>query len=103
MVTRTIPLSEPVTLHDKTHTEIRLREPTGGMLLDFGEPRIYSRTADGSFFGVEDRVAVASYLNACVENEGGVDLLKVLTLADMRAVKTALYLFFDGAPDPTKT
>ena len=105
MPSRTVKLDKPVALHpgQLATTEIIVREPTGGEFLDFGEPRIYSRTKVGAFFGVEDKEVIASYLNTCIVNDGGSHLLRLLTVKDIRAVKAALFLFFDGEATTTET
>ena len=105
MSTRKLLLDKPVHLHpgQPATTEITIREPTGGEFLDFGEPRIYSRTKDGAFFGVEDKEVIAQYLNVCIVNDGGTHLLRLLSVKDIRAVKVALFLFFDGEATATKT
>lgn len=99
MKTSTIKLSTPVEIHDRPVTEITLREPTGGQYLDFGEPLILVNSS-GGLFQTEDRAAIGKYLDACVEHDSGVAVLRLLSLHDARAVKEALLGFFTrSAPE----
>lgn len=94
-----IALKQPVEMHGQTCAEIEIREPTGGQYLDFGEPLILVNSA-GGLFQTEDKAAIGKYLDACVANEGGAHLLRLLSLQDARAVKEALLGFFTrSAPE----
>lgn len=98
---KTIPLLKPIEMHGKFVKEVVLKEPTGRNYLDFGEPRILARNIDATVYWVEDKIAIKSYLEACIEHEAGAHLIALLGLADVRRLKDAVLAFFTEADQAT--
>lgn len=97
MASVTIKLERPVELHGKMVGEIELREPTGAEYIDFGEPRVLAKNKDDTLFWVETSAAIKAYLSACLVSEAGTHILPLLSMADARSIKHALFGFFDYA------
>ncbi len=107
MVTR-VPLTRRYVGHGGGTTVALVREPTGGLYLDHGEPVEAQRTAAGEAVVIENREAIRAYVEACVTFEGETDagaILPQLALPDIRAVKTAVLDFFRvaGTSEPSST
>lgn len=87
-----VTLSRSYEAHGRAYAEISVREPTGSLLMQHGEPTevVYGR--DGTPIVVENREAIAAYLRECCDP--GVEVLVQLNVADFRAVKAALTGFF---------
>jgi len=47
-VAKTIKLAKPVKFHDKLLEEIELKEPSGGLYVKLGDPRVLVFNASGS-------------------------------------------------------
>lgn len=94
MAATTINLATPVELHGELITDVTIREPTGANYLDFGEPFVIVGAKGGGVFRAENDDAIRRYLGACVEHKAGAHLLRLMTLEDARAIKTALLDFF---------
>ena len=98
-----IKLTKPIEVFAKTYTELTMREPTGGLYLRLGEPRIPVSTGDGGgFYLVEQNGVIANYLQKLLEVEGGDEtlmstLLSQLSFDDAVTVKRTLFSFFDQA------
>ena len=103
-----IQLSEPLPWFSKTIEKLVVKEPSGALYLDLGEPRFFVRAADGTIFPIEREDVVAKYLGQIVVYENGehvdggaVPLLRALPLADTMALKGALLDFFVDAASTT--
>lgn len=97
MATTRVPLSRRYVGFGGGTTTALVREPTGGLYLDHGEPVEAQRTAAGEPVVIENREAIRAYVEACVSFEGEPDpipILRQLDLVDVRAVKTATLDFF---------
>jgi len=91
-------LTKPIKLFDKQISEIKLREPTGGMYALLGDPRVFVYNQSGSGYWIEKQESISGYLDKLVEHEsGGEVLFSLLSLEDAFAVKQALFGFFDDA------
>lgn len=99
--TITLKLQEPVTLHEKTISEIVLKEPTGAQYLDVGEPRLLARHNDGTLYWVEDQAAIKTYLDLCIVHDHGPAILRLLALTDSRRAKSAFLDFFSDGDQTT--
>lgn len=98
MSTKTIDLFEPFEHHGQTVSSIALRPVTGGMYADLGEPRILVRTGAGGYW-VEQPDIIRRYLDRCIvdKDSTGSELLKLMSLSDVIAVKDELLGFFVAA------
>lgn len=92
--TVTIKLFEPIKWFDKAVTTLDLKEPTGRMFAELGEPRIWVRSKDGSGYWVEQTSVLSAYVEKSIGHEGGADLLREMSLVDVMQVKEALMGFF---------
>ena len=108
--TRTIKLAVPLTWHGEPVTLLTLNEPKGRDYIELGEPRIGVRLADGGYYFVEQTHIIKSYLDRCIDHEGGDLLVTLMSLADARAMKEAMLDFFypaaatpGASPSPTSS
>ncbi len=99
-------LSEPVELFGERVSEIEIKEPRASDYLELGEPRIFARTPDGSFYAIEDVGVVKAYLSRCISKKDSAGkempnqgLIAMMALSDIRRAREALISFFsDVAP-----
>jgi len=96
-VAKTIKLAKPVKFHDKLLEEIELKEPSGGLYVKLGDPRVLVFNASGSGYWVEQNETIGAYLEACVVHEMGAHIISLLTLEDTMALKEELFGFFSDA------
>ena len=81
-------------------TEAIVREPTGALYFDHGEPYERQISAAGEPVIIENTAAVRAYVEACVSFPGEGDptvILRQLSIPDARAVKAAVLDFFMDA------
>ena len=82
----------------------RYSEPRASDYLELGEPRIFARTPDGSFYAIEDIGVVKQYLTRCIHKKDskGLDMPNLgafMALSDIRRAREAVLGFFsDVAP-----
>ena len=62
---KTIKLSKPVDFHGKPLAELELKEPSGGLYVKLGDPRVLVFNASGSGYWVERDEIIKAYLAAC--------------------------------------
>jgi hypothetical protein len=98
MATKDVPLSTPIAWAGKKLAAVSLREPNGQDFFDLGEPKIMVRMRDGGFYFIEQEAVIKAYLERCLTHEAHGALLPLLSLADAREVKDALFDFFHAAP-----
>lgn len=103
-----IQLDEPLAWFDKRLDRLSLKEPSGALYLDLGEPRFFVRAADGSIYAVEREDVVAKYLDRLVTlpdgelvDGGASALMRILPLSTVVALKQALLDFFTAAAQAT--
>ncbi|WP_395696642.1 hypothetical protein [Methylocella sp.] len=103
-----IQLDAPLPWFDKRLDRLLVKEPSGALYLDLGEPRFFVRAADGSVYAVEREDVVAKYLDRLVTLpdgapiDGGVSsLMRFLPLTDVMRLKQALLDFFTDASSAT--
>jgi hypothetical protein len=102
----TLELSNPIELFGEIISEIDIKEPRAHDYLQLGEPRIFARTPDGSFYAIEDIGVVKQYLSRCISktDSAGKDipsqgLIAMMALSDIRRAREAVLGFFsDVAP-----
>ncbi|HKI14342.1 MAG TPA: hypothetical protein VKA12_04930 [Roseiarcus sp.] len=94
---KTVKLSKPVKFHDKLLDEIELKEPSGGLYVKLGDPRVLVFNASGSAYWVERNETISEYLEACVAHEMGAHIINLLPLEDTMALKEELFGFFSDA------
>jgi len=97
-VAKTVKLSKPVKFHDKLLDEIELKEPSGGLYVKLGDPRVLVFNASGSAYWVERNETISEYLEACVAHEMGAHIINLLPLEDTMALKEELFGFFWTRP-----
>ena len=97
----TIKLDKPIRWMGVGVTEIRLKEPTGQQFIDLGEPRVVVSNRNGSMVWAEIQDTIKAYLDRCIDHDGGVALVALLSLSDTRKLKSALFDFFLAAPATT--
>lgn len=95
-VTKTIALLEPFEHHGTTVTHVELREPSGALYSQLGDPRIAVRNAEGGYWVEKDDV-VKRYLDRCIVHQDGATLLGLMSMADVMKVKEELFGFFAAA------
>lgn len=94
--TITIPLTEPITRHGKTHAAIVLRKPVWSDIIGVGAPYTIHRDKEDKPFLVYDEAAIAHYVERCVVEPGLLDLEEA-DMADALAVREAVVDFFLAA------
>jgi len=98
MTVKTIKLDKPVTWPGGAPiSEIRLKEPTGQMFIDLGEPRALVTNRNGSMVLSEIPETIKAYLDRCIDHEAGAAIVALLSLSDARKLKDALFGFFVAA------
>ena len=104
----TITLQKPVSLFGVEIREIRVKEPTGLQYLQLGDPRMPVSMGNGGGYWIEQPKIIEDYLDRVLDygdgkaKDGGA-LLALLSFADARAVKKALFDFFrEAAAEPTE-
>lgn len=97
--TKTVKLSHPFEMFGKSVTEITVKEPTGGLYSQFGDPRIaVTNPSSGSIYFAEREDVIATYLDQLIEHEtGGAPIVSQLSLEDVITVKHAMLSFFHEA------
>lgn len=91
--TKTIHLVSPIDIHGQHVDRVELREPSGAMYAEHGEPRILVRGQDNAYF-VQVNTSIQAYLRKCVVHEHAAALLQLLSLADEMQLKDGLFDFF---------
>lgn len=89
-----IPVPEGLTDHHGVVTEIELREPTLGDIMDLGEPFAYSMTPTGQVFSTEITSTVRAYFERCLVSPKSALVAEQASLKTGRAVKAAILGFF---------
>ena len=96
-MSQTIKLSSPFVAHEKRTDEIVLKEPSGGLYTQLGEPRIAVINATGSAYWVEQPTVISAYFDKLIDHELGSVVLNFVSLEDAMALKEALFDFFTRA------
>lgn len=94
MKTKTLVLADVRELNSQTVSELQFKEPTGGIYLDLGEPRIWTKTKDGQYFLMENDATIKVYVEQCLVNHEQIPLLRHLSLRDARAARELVMSFF---------
>ncbi len=92
-----VKLSRSYAGHGPAVAEAVVREPTGGLYFDLGEPFEVQRTTGGEPLVIENREVIRAYVEACVGFPGVDDpvvILHQLSVVDARAVREAVLDFF---------
>jgi len=104
MTDKLIKLHKPVEWFGVPRDSVILREPTAGHLADFGEISLAIRTRDGNSYAIPQEDAINHYLDALLTFDGvnpidggGLNFLRMASLADGMEVRGALTAFFTGA------
>lgn len=92
-----IKLDQPFEWHGRQVEEVEVREPTGWEAATIGEPRVLVHNASMGGYFVEMPDIIAKYLSKIVSHETGADIIKLVGLVDMMAIKGALFDFFAAA------
>lgn len=104
MAAKTLELLQPFEAFGETVRAIEILEPRASDYLELGEPRIFARTPDGSFYAIEDIGVVKQYLTRCIHKKDskGLDMPNLgafMALSDIRRAREAVLGFFsDVAP-----
>jgi hypothetical protein len=102
MTTKTITLEKPVSLFGAQISEVRIKEPTGLQYLQLGDPRMPVSMGDGGGYWIEQPKIIQDYLDRILDHgdgktKDGGSLIALLSFADARAIKKALFDFFRPA------
>ena len=98
MKNKTIPLLVPILWGSNKIQQLVFREPKMSDIIEFGEPIIYTRSANGAAVAIENMDAIGGYARSLlVEPFGGGGLIDHLELPDALAVKDAITDFFSDA------
>ena len=96
---KSIRLEKPITLHNKTTSEIEIREPSGGLYVKLGDPRLLVFNPSGSGYWIEQPEIIKTYLEELIDHPLGGDVVRLLSLADVMALKDSLFGFFTSAAE----
>ena len=94
--TKTITLLVPIEHHGATLASLELREPSGALYAQLGEPRILVRTAAGGYW-VEQPDTIKRYLDRLIVHQDGAVLLGLMSMPDVMRLKEELFGFFAAA------
>lgn len=89
----TVKLTDPFEHHGAEVTQVELREPSGGLYSQLGDPRIAVRNADGGYW-VEKDDTVKRYLDRCIVHQDGAVILGLMSMVDVMKVKEEMFRFF---------
>ncbi len=99
MTTKTVTLEIPVTLLGAHISEVHVKEPTGLQYLRLGDPRLAVSLGEGGYW-IEQPKVIQDYLDHVLDygdgrtkDQGGA-VIALLSFADVRAIKAALFDFF---------
>ena len=92
--TKTITLLSAFEHHGATVTSVELREPSGGLYAQLGDPRIAVRNAEGGGYWVEKDDTIKRYLDKLIVHQDGSKLLGLMSMADIMQIKEQLFRFF---------
>lgn len=92
-MTVTVKLLAPFEHHGVTIDTVELKEPSGALYAQLGEPRILVRNADGGYY-VEQTDVIRRYLDKCILHQDGSTLLGLMSLSDVMKLKEELFGFF---------
>ena len=91
--TTTVKLLAPFEHHGATIDSIELREPSGALYAQLGEPRILVRNAEGGYY-VEQTEIIKKYIDKLIVHQDGALLLTLMDLSDVMQIKEELFGFF---------
>lgn len=94
--TKTITLLVPIEHHGATLASLELREPSGALYAQLGDPRIVVQTKDGGYY-VEQTEVVKRYLDKLIVHQDGSVLLTLMSMPDVMRLKQELFSFFTVA------
>ena len=102
----TLELSKPFEAFGEMVHDVEIAEPRASDYLELGEPRIFARTPDGSFYAIEDIGTLKQYLSRCISKKDSAGkempnqgLIAMMALSDIRRAREAVLGFFsDVAP-----
>jgi hypothetical protein len=98
-VNKKIQLEKPIDLFGKKATEIELKEPSGALYVKLGDPRLVVFNPSGSGYWIEQNDTIKAYLEALIDHPLGGDVMALLSLRDVMALKEALFGFFTSAAE----
>lgn len=96
---KSIKLEKPLEVHGKKSGEIELKEPSGALYVKLGDPRLLVFNPSGSGYWVEQNEIIKAYLEALIDHPLGGDVVNLLSLGDVMALKEALFGFFTSAAE----
>lgn len=94
--TAIVKLLAPFEHHGVTIDSVELREPSGALYAQLGDPRILVRNADGGYYVEKDDV-IRRYLDRSIVHQDGSVLLGLMSMPDVMQIKEQLFLFFVAA------
>jgi hypothetical protein len=86
-------------LHGKKSPEIDLKEPSGALYVKLGDPRLLVFNPSGSGYWIEQNEVIKAYLEALIDHPLGGDVVNLLSLRDVMALKETLFDFFTSAAE----
>ena len=96
---KSIKLEKPIELYGKKSSAIELKEPTGALYVKLGDPRLVVFNPSGSGYWIEQNDTIKAYLEALIDHPLGADVISMLSLRDVMALKEALFDFFTSAAE----
>jgi hypothetical protein len=96
---KSIKLEKPIDLFGKKAEEIELKEPSGGLYVKLGDPRLLVFNPSGSGYWIEQNDTIKAYIEALIDHPLGGDVVAMLSLRDVMALKEALFDFFTSAAE----
>jgi hypothetical protein len=96
---KSIKLEKPIELHGKKSPEIEIKEPSGALYVKLGDPRLLVFNPSGSGYWIEQNETIKAYLEALLDHPLGGDVVALLSLRDVMALKEALFDFFTSAAE----
>jgi hypothetical protein len=98
MANVTLNLMKPVEVFGKRVASVELKEPSGGLYVRLGDPRVLVFNASGSAYWVEQAPVIGEYFDKLVLHDaGGGAIMALLSLEDAMAAKEVLFGFFSDA------
>jgi hypothetical protein len=95
MKTVTIPLASPIPWHNKTVSEVVLREPRYEDFMELGDPYTVAFTREGGLpFVVENADVTRQYVERCMVEPASTLILGHVDLKTARKIKKAMLDFF---------
>ena len=104
---KSIKLERPIELFGRKSRKSNLRSLRAALYVKLGDPRLVVFNPSGSGYWIEQNDTIKAYLEALIDHPLGGDVVALLSLRDVMALKEALFIFLPAPPSgvlrPNKT